>query len=68
MANVTVFKFESADWWRDRAVWHADIVTALQDGFFGASDFPGMTRDEAIAVERRNVEFCLSQSSIAIGS
>jgi len=49
----------------ERAVKHLEIVQGLLDGSIGREDFwsKGMTVAEAVAVEKRNVAYCLGQIS-----
>jgi len=49
--------------WFERAARHLEIVQGLMDGTVDRSEFwnSAMTVAEAIAVEQRNVAFCLGQ-------
>jgi len=51
------------DQWFKRAVEHLERVAGLLDGTIGRGEFwnPAMSVAEAVAVEQRNVAFCLGQ-------
>jgi len=48
--------------WFDRAILHLETVQALREGAIGRDSFwRPMPITEAIAIEERNVAFCLAQ-------
>jgi len=50
--------------WVEKADRHAGFIEGLLDGSIGCCDIAvaNMTVEEAIAVERRNVAYCLKQA------